>query len=118
MKNTLEQATRRYNSIMFDLCREYATIDTTFSEEAEKKKQWTIRDMVSEMQYTLDIYQEHDSVYYEDAHDDCQPVGRPWYKQWRNECARMQRFIDRFEEEALKTKCFERHCSEFDNFDN
>ena len=99
---------------MFDICQEFDTIGTSFTEDAENRNQWNLRDLVSEMQYTLDKYRDPNCVYWEDAHDECQPAGRPWYKEWKKICARMQRFIDSHKDEALTMECHEHHCSKWD----
>ena len=107
------KATKKYNDIMWDLCREHLTIGTRLSEGTDN---WTLRDMVSEMQYTLDIYDDPGCIYWEDAHDVSQPggPGGEWYRQWYNEKARMRRFIERYKDEALQFECFENHCSKYD----
>ena len=108
------KAVDNYNNIMFAICREYNTIGTSYTEDAEHRNNWNLRDMVSEMQYTLDIYRDPDCIYYEEAYDDCQPAGRPWYKQWKNITARMQRFINKYRSDALCMECTQCHCSIFD----
>ena len=107
----LNAATKRYNEIMYSVCHEPVTIGTIYSEGTEG---WNLRDMVSEMQYTLDIWNDEGSIAWMDAHDEFQPKGRPWYHNWYNEKARMKRFIDRYKDEALKLECVDGHCSKFD----
>lgn len=104
-------AITQYNNIMRDICREYNTIGTSFSEGTEG---WTIRDMVSEMQYTLDIYNDEGCIYLEEAHDETQPADKPWYKEWINQKRRMERFIEKYKGEAAKAECTMRHCSIYD----
>lgn len=70
--------------------------------------------MVSEVQYTLDVWNEVGSIEYEYAHDECQPAHKPWYKDWLNEKARMQRFINKYKNEAMTMKCKISHCSIYD----
>ena len=106
-----KKAIKWYNDIMWDICREHLTIGTRLSEGTEH---WNLRDMVSEMQYTLDIYDDPGTIYWEDAHDPYQPEDRSWYRQWYNEKARMKRFIDRYKNEALQMECTEGHCSRYD----
>ena len=108
---TNEKAIKRYNDIMWDLCREHLTIGTRLSENTEN---WNLRDMISEMQYTLDMYDSEDSIYWIDAHDPDQPGDREWYRVWYNEKARMRRFINRYKDEALTMTCTEGHCSRYD----
>ena len=116
--DTMKQAIKTYNNIMFGICREYNTIGTSFTEDAEKRNRWTLRDLVSEMQYTLDIYLDPDCIYWEEAHDDCQPIGmkgeRVWLKEWQKEVAKMRRFINKYKAQALETVCIEDHCSKYD----
>lgn len=101
---------KRWNGLMYDLCREHLTIGTKFSEHTEN---WNLRDMVSEAQYTLDVYNSEDSIYWEDAHDSAQP-GREWYMEWYKEKKKLERFINRYKEEALTMECTESHCSKYD----
>lgn len=100
-----------YNNIMWDICHEHLTIGTMFSEGTAG---WNLRDMVSEMQYTLDKWNDPDCIYWQDAHDDTQPSHKPWLKNWNNERARMKRFIEKYKNEALKMECTEGHCSIYD----
>ena len=86
-------AVKRYNELMNDLCREHSTIGTSFSENTDG---WNLRDMVSEVQYVLDLYDDPSTIYWEDAHDDNQPSYKPWYKEWLSEKRRMKRFIERY----------------------
>ena len=113
-RQTMKQAIKTYNNIMFDICREYNTIGTSFTEAPEDRNNWNLRDLVSEMQYTLDVYKDPNCRYWEEAHDDCQPVGKPWMKEWKAEIARMQRFINKYKDEALTMEVMEDHCSKYD----
>lgn len=110
MAKDFEKIVKRYNDIMNSLCREYATIGTRLTEDAENKSQWTLRDLVSEIQYTLDVYRDPQSTPYDSAHF----MGGQELKDWRSSCARMQRFINTFADEAMKYQCYENHCSKFD----
>lgn len=110
----MKQAIKAYNKIMFDVCREYNTIGTSFTEDAENRNRWTLRDLISEVQYTLDVYLDRDCIYWEEAHDECQPAGKPWLKEWQKEIAKMRRFINKYEAQALETVCVEGHCSKYD----
>lgn len=106
-------AIKTYNRLMNDICREHLTIGTRLSEGTEN---WNLRDMVSEMAYTLEVYDNPGCIYWEDAHDSSQPggPGGEWYQHWYNEKARMRRFIEKYRDEALKLECAEAHCSIFD----
>lgn len=105
------KAVTMYNSIMFDICHEHVSIGTSLSEGTEG---WNLRDMVSEMQYVLDLWNDPESCAYCDAHDETQPAGKPWYKNWVSEKQRMKRFIEKYKAEALKMECTEGHCSKYD----
>lgn len=103
-------AIKQYNNIMCDLCRDHLMI----GEGHNETEGWNLKDMVSEMQYTLDIYEDPDCLYWQDAHDESQPPHKPWLKEWKNAKARMKRFIEKHKAEALKMKCTQDHCSIFD----
>ncbi len=102
---------KQYNDIMFDIAHEHVTIGTRYSEGTEE---WNLRDMVSEMQYVLDLWSDPSSIAWQDAHDDSQPSHKPWYREWINEKARMKRFVNKHVKEALTMKCHEGHCSRYD----
>lgn len=105
-------AVKRYNGIVYDICRDEVAVHSDNKETCN----WTLRDMVSEMQYILDIYNDHDCVYYEDAHAPLYEQGsdRPWYRQWISDKGKMERFIKRYEKAALELECYENHCSKYD----
>lgn len=105
-------AITQYNDIMYSIAREYLTIGT--KDSSEEVQDWNLRDMVSEMQYTLGNYENPDCIYWQDAHDECQPPDKPWYREWVNVKKRMKRFISRWEAEALKLECVQYHCSKYD----
>lgn len=107
-------AIKTYNSIMWDICREYNTIGTSMTEDAETRNKWNLRDLVSEMQYTLDIYKDPDCCYYEEAHDPDASYHKEALKEWKSLTARMKRFIDKYKTEAMTMQCTEGHCSRFD----
>lgn len=110
----MKDAIKKYNEIMFAICREHNTIGTNFSEDTDG---WNLRDMVSEMQYTIKRYKDEDGIYWQDAHDESQPidngVGR-WFRQWKKEIAMMERFVAKYKEQVLTMKCTVSHCSQFD----
>lgn len=107
----METAVKRYNNIMYSVCREYLTIGTSFSEHTGG---WNLRDMVSEMQYTLDIYDDPDCIYWQDAHDESQHWSKPWYKEWVSEKGKMKRFIEAYEPFITDMICTQGHCSKYD----
>lgn len=108
------KAIEQYNRIMFRICEEYNTIGTRFTETPEDRNNWTIRDMVSEVQYCIDKYKDPDCMYWQDAHDDSQPADKPWLKEWRKDIAIMTRFVKRWEAVAMTEKCKGGHCSKYD----
>ena len=89
---------------------EYDTIDTIYTEAPERRNNWNLRDMVSEVQYILDFYHEPESVFYESAHSD-DPEER---RRYREDVAKMRKFIRTYEAEALTMKCTDGHCSKYD----
>ena len=101
---------KSYNKLMFHLAMEYDTIGTIYTENPEMRNNWNLRDMVSEVQYILDFYNEPDTVFSEMAESD-DPEDR---KRWRDDCSRMKRFIARYKDEALTMECTSGHCSKFD----
>ena len=107
-------AKERYNKLMFSLALEYLTIGTDYTDEPERRNKWNLRDIVSEVQYQLDRYKDPDCSYYQDAHDGS-PDAKEYYKIWRSDIGKMERFINRYKDEALTMRCTEGHCSEFDN---
>ena len=52
----LASALKKYNEIMWDLCREHLTIGTELSEGTAD---WNLRDMVAEADYYLSTYHEN-----------------------------------------------------------
>lgn len=110
----MKKAVDWYNSIMFSLAREHHSIGTKLSENTDG---WNIRDMVSEVQYTIDLYEDPGCRYWDAAHDETQPrengVG-VWYKEWRNIIARMKRFVAQYKDEALTMECVSSHHSKYD----
>lgn len=108
---TFEKAKKKYNEIMYSLCIEHLTIGTRFSEGTEN---WNLRDMVSEMQYTLGIWSDEGCTPYIDAHNPYNGDHEETYKEWISGLGKMRRFIDRYLEEALTMKCNDKHCSKYD----
>lgn len=110
---TFEKAVKQYNDLMYDLCREYNTVGTPDT-EGKDREHWTLRDLISEVQYTLDIYNDEGCMYWLDAHDTYSPDHEELHKQWVKDRNRMKRFIAKYLEEAMQTKCYSAHCSIFD----
>lgn len=111
----MKKAIKSYNDIMFHISREHNTIGTSYSEETEN---WNLRDMVSEMAYTLEMYESTSCIYWEEAHDPYQPRrsdGRgKFYVEWINDKARMKRFIKKYESFIDGIECATGHCSNYD----
>lgn len=106
----MQKGLKAYNKLMFHLAMEYDTIGTVYSERPDDRNNWNLRDMVSEAQYILDIYLDSNCIYYECAHNG----DKEEYNQWKNDVARIRRFIARYKDEALTMQCYEGHCSKFD----
>ena len=110
----IKAAIKCYNNIMFDIGREEGTIGTNYSQNTSN---WNLRDMISEMQYLLDLWNDPDCMAYQDAHDESQPIrnGRKeWLYNWQKEKARMKRFIDTYKPFIGDTICSISHCSIYD----
>lgn len=105
-KFNVEQATKRYNAIMCNICREYLTIGTQFSTDTDN---WTIRDMVAECDYQL-------SCYYEGGHSnaDLRYGDAEERKQWRSETGKLIRFIKAYEPFIEGVPEITRHHSDYD----
>ena len=104
-------AVRRYNDLVMSVAHEHVSIGTRYSEGTEN---WNLRDMVAEISYILEIWNDPGSISYQDAHDDSQPAHKPWYKNWLNEKRRMERFIEKYLPEAFEMECSEGHGSIYD----
>ena len=104
----LTAAVKKYNDIMYNLCRELNTIGQPLSEGTEN---WTLRDMVAECDYEL-------STYYEDGHmnNDLRYSEDEYEKkQWRSETGKLKRFIYNYAYVVKYMKCAEGHCSKYDS---
>lgn len=104
----IEKVTKRYNSMMFALCLEHVTIGTNYSEDTEG---WNLRDMVSEAQYWLDIYNDDGTASGDMRYSD-DPEDR---KAWRSESGKLKRFINAYKAYIGDMVCVAGHCSEYDN---
>jgi hypothetical protein len=98
---------------------EFATIGTDFSENTEG---WTLRDMVSEVQYHLDCCYEEENANadgrYIDQYMDMYGVDLEEAEQvhadWLQKTRKLRAFVTRYKKEALLTTCKTGHCSKFD----
>lgn len=87
----MKRAIRTYNAIMKDISRD----ERTTTEHPE----WGLREMVEEMKYTLQLWNDPDCIAYIDAHEDDQPIvngKKQWLYNWQKEKKRMERFIARY----------------------
>ena len=112
-KQKMERAIKNYNKLMLDTCCDHCMIG-----HGELTKNWNLRDMVSEMQYMLDSYNNPNNAPYQDAHMEDQPIvnGRKEYLyEWQKIKARMSRFITTYAPHVKDMKCCEGHFSKWDN---
>ena len=107
-KLNMESALKRYNNLMYDLCREHNTIGQLLSENTSE---WNLRDMVAECDYELSTYYEVGHVNEEMRHSDDQDER----KLWRSEVGKLTRFIKRYEPFIGDMVCAQGHCSKYDN---
>lgn len=110
----MDKSVKDYNKLMFHLCLEYLTIGTSYTEDPARLNYWNLRDLVSEVQYHLDVYKDPNCTYYNDAHNKFMPDHKEIYNQWRRDIGRMERFIKRYKDEALTMECYSGHCSKYD----
>lgn len=110
----MDKIIKRYNKLMFSLGYGYHTIGTSETEDPARLNNWNLRDMVSEVQFWLDFFQSDDCVYKEGTYVTSDPDYKERRNQYRNDLARMKRFIARYEAEALTMECYEGHCSKYD----
>ncbi len=110
----MDKKIKRYNDLMNRLCLEHLTIGTSLTEDPKEKEKWNLRDLVSEVQYHLDVYNDPNCVYYEEAHNTYDRDHKNIYNQWRNDIGRMKRFVERYEKEAMAMECYQGHCSRYD----
>ena len=88
---TFEKAVKRWNDLMFDLCREYCTIGTNYSENTDD---WNISNANAELRDSDDEYER---------------------KMWRSEVGRLTRFINYYKPYIDGVRCTQGHCSQYDN---
>ena len=105
----MKKGVKAYNNLMNGLAMEYNTIGTSFTEDPERRNNWNLRDMVSEVQYTLDIYTDPNCIYWQDAQDD-----EEYNKIYKGDIANMRKFIRTYKKEALTMQCTDGHCSKYD----
>lgn len=110
----MEKIIKRFNNLMYSLGREYVTIGTSDTSANINNKNWNLRDLVSEVQYWLDFWQNDDCIYRVEAYATSYPDHKERYNQYINDIARMKRFIARYKEEALTMECTQEHCSKYD----
>lgn len=104
----IESAIKRYNKIMMAVGYDHSTIGTDYSEDTEG---WNIRDMVAECDYVL-------STYYEDGHCNNEMRYSEYKderKMWNSETGKLKRFISAYTPYICGVKCYQDHCSKYDN---
>ena len=114
-----EEAKKQYNEIMNNIGCEYLTIGTSFSEDTDD---WTLRDMVSEAQYQLDVCYEEgnanaDGRYvgeYMGTYGASREEAEDAHAGWLNKTRALRAFIRKYQAAAIKEKCAHGHCSKFD----
>ncbi len=102
-----EKAKKEYNSIMFSICCEFATIGTDYSEGTEN---WTIRDMVQEASYHLECCYEDgnanaDGRYisrYMEMYNTDREEAEYAHNEWLTKTRRLRAFINRYKKEAAR----------------
>lgn len=115
----IKKATQEYNKLMNDLGLEFLTIGTNFSENTDG---WTLRDMVSECQYQLDVCYENENANsegryieeYMDMYGASLEEAEDVHKGWLSKTRRLRNFIKKYKTEAMELKCAAGHCSKFD----
>ena len=130
-KEIFEEAKKKYNRLMFDLCIEHVTIGTRFSEDTEN---WNLRDMVSECQYTLDCCYEEGNANQEGQYPDIwkytaddlmskrrydyvtrhNEEQKEMHKSWLSKTRRLRNFITKYAPLIKGMKCAQGHCSCYD----
>jgi hypothetical protein len=108
----MTKGVKAYNKLMFHLGMEYDTIGTKYTEDPERRSDWNLRDLVSEVQYWLDFYLDPNSSYYENAHD---PDDDGYKEVYKKDISMMRAFIRRYKKEALNMDCNYVHVSKYDN---
>ncbi len=114
-----EEAKKQYNKLMNSLGLEFLTIGTDFSENTDD---WTLRDMVSEAQYQLDVCYEDDNdnaagrtvAGYMDLYSVSREDAEEVHAEWLNKTRALRAFIRKYQKAALLEKCTQGHCSKFD----
>lgn len=109
----IEKAKNRYNKLMFELCLEYLTIDTNYSESTND---WNIRDMVAECDYQLGLYYEYGTTPYDELHH---RYGTDDYKNALSITGKLKRFINTYSKFIDGVKCTQNHLSrKYDNYNS
>ena len=132
MKNlNIKTATKRYNSIMNDLCYEHNTIGERLSENTEN---WNLRDMVAECDYVLGTFYEDGHAnndgqypdYWEITAEDILDKRRydrlvkhndeekKLHQEWLSMTRRLRNFIKAYKPFINDMECAEGHCSQYD----
>lgn len=127
----IQNATKKYNQIMFKYCWEHCSIGTNYSENTEG---WTLRDMVSEAQYHLDTCYEDGNSQEEGRYMDIWEIDssailslqkyeyvlkhneteRELHKEWLTKTKDLRNFIYTYCNFLDGIHCKEYHCSKYD----
>lgn len=102
-KTDFEKAVKKYD----ELITLFYSGDETVEDNAEKRENWNLRDLIAEMDYCLSRYYEEGNACFEDRKYD--------YKEWLSATQRMKRFIKRWLPKCKDMRPYEEHCSHYDD---
>lgn len=102
-KTDFEKAIKKYD----ELITLFYSGDETVEDNAEKRENWNLRDLIAEMDYCLSRYYEEGNACFEDRKYD--------YKEWFSAIKRMKRFIQRWLPKCNHMRPYEKHCSYYDD---
>lgn len=102
-KTDFEKAVKKYD----ELITLFYSGDETVEDNAEKRENWNLRDLIAEMDYCLSRYYEEGNACFEDRKYD--------YKEWFSAVKRMKRFIQRWLPKCNHMRPYEKHCSYYDD---
>ena len=115
--NVKQSVISRYN----DLIEETYGIEERFVTN-ERNNKWNIRDMISELQYILDCYNDPSCLKYVEAHEKIWnpktnriEKNKEAYTTWSSGKRKLEGFIKKHENEAMNWDCYTNHGSKYDN---
>lgn len=103
MKSDFEKALPKFDELICD----YYSGDDTVEDNEEKRKNWNLRDLISEMDYCLSRYYEEGNSNFEARSND--------YDEWLSATRKMKRFIKKWLPKCNGMKPYEKHCSGYDS---